>query len=554
MATSNRDGSRRRGDAQWTRRRFLRGVGTFVALPALPSLVPRRALASEAAGTMAADGPAIAPLRLAFVTFPNGCNLYQWWPTGEGATFELNQTMTSLSSVKRKIQVISGLDQVNAEAGPDGAGDHARANATLLTGVRARKTAGADIHLGISVDQVAAKHIGHLTRFPSLELTSDPERQSSGCDSGYACAYQYNVSWRSDNTPMTPEPNPRLVFERLFGAGPQGARGRAFVARQQAQRSILDFVLDDARRLRRQLGDRDDRKLDEYLTSVRAIEKRIEQAEVFGQVPDPAIDTPSGIPAEVGAHMDLLYDLLVLAFQTDSTRIATMMLGHDGDNRPYPQLGVADGHHNISHHREKPDLLEKIARIDRHHVEHFGRFLKKLDAARDVDGRSILDNSLIVYAGGNADPNRHSHTNLPVILAGTAGGRVPSGCFLKVPSQPMCNLYLDMLDTRSASRVLSGSVTRPAARWSADSARVPAWRGTTATATTTARTCPTPSADCGGATSCQNAFILIRSSRSRYRDCRQPDRDSMRIAIHDLKPTSPRSARRVRVQSRPDCE
>ena len=442
--TSSRDDGSRVSEAPpaWTRRRFLKGVGTLVALPALPSLLPRQALAAEAlAGETAA-----APLRMAFVTFPNGCNLDQWWPTGEAAAFQLNQTMAPLERVKRQIQVISGLDHLNAEPGPDGAGDHARANATLLTGVRARKTAGADIQLGISVDQVAAQHVGHRTRFPSLELTSDPDRQAKGCDSGYACAYQYNVSWRSPNTPMPPESNPRHLFERLFGEGAPGQRGQAFQARQQTQRSILDFVLDDARALRRKLGDRDDRKLDEYLTSIRAIEQRIEHAEGFGAVPDPAIDTPAGIPPEVGDHMDLMYDLMVLAFQTDSTRIATMMLGHDGDNRPYPQLGVADGHHNISHHQEKPDLLEKIARIDRHHVEHFARFLEKLDAACDADGRSLLENSLIVYAGGNADPNRHSHTNLPVILAGSAGGRVETGRFLKVPSQPMCNLFLDMLD------------------------------------------------------------------------------------------------------------
>lgn len=428
--------------ADWTRRRFLQGVGACVALPTLPSLLARQALAAEAV----VDGvAATAPVRLAFLTFPNGCNLDKWWPTGEGSGFQLNQTMASLANVKRQIQVISGLDHHNAEPGPDGAGDHARANATILTGVRARKTAGADIHVGISVDQVAAQHVGRRTRFPSLELTSDPDRQAKGCDSGYACAYQFNISWRSPNTPMPPESNPRHLFERLFGEGSPGQRGRAFQARQQTQRSILDFVLDDARSLRRQLGDRDDRKLDEYLTSLREIEQRIERTESFGAVPDPVIDTPEGIPAEVGDHMDLMYDLMVLAFQTDSTRIATMMLGHDGDNRPYPQLGVADGHHNISHHQEKPELLEKIARIDRHHVEHFARFLEKLDAARDVDGHSLLENSLIVYAGGNADPNRHSHTNLPVILAGSAGGRIETGRFLKVPSQPMCNLYLDML-------------------------------------------------------------------------------------------------------------
>jgi hypothetical protein len=435
----------------WSRRRFLQGVGAFIALPALPSILPRQMYAAEAAAGGAST--AAAPLRMAFFTFPNGCNLDHWWPTGEGAAFQLNKTMAPLEAVKRQIQVISGLDHLNADPGPDGAGDHARANATLLTGVRARKTAGADIQLGISVDQAAAERIGHHTRFPSLELTSDPERQAKGCDSGYACAYQYNVSWRSDVTPMPPESNPRLLFERLFGEGVRGERSQAFRARQQTQRSILDFVLEDARSLRRKLGDRDDQKLDEYFTSIREIEKRIVQAESFGNIPDPDVDTPPGIPADVGDHMDLMYDLLLLAFQTDSTRIATMMLGHDGDNRPYPQLGVSDGHHNISHHQEKPDLLDKIARIDLHHVEHFARFLDKLHAARDVDGRSILENSLIVYAGGNADPNRHSHTDLPVILAGSAGGRIETGRFLKVPNQPMCNLFLDMLDRIGADGV-----------------------------------------------------------------------------------------------------
>ena len=428
----------------WTRRNFIKGVGACIALPALPSLLPLRGLAAEAIGTSGAASA--VPVRMAFVTFPNGCNLDRWWPKGEGAAFELNKTMAPLESVKRHLQVISGLDHLNAEPGPDGAGDHARANATLLTGMRARKTAGADIQLGVSVDQVAAQKIGHLTRFPSLELTCDPERQSKGCDSGYACAYQYNVSWSSSNTPMPPEPNPRLVFERLFGEGQRGQRGPALRARQQTQRSILDFVLDDARSLRRKLGDRDDRKLDEYLTSIRDIERRIDHAEGFGEIPDPAADAPDGIPAEVGDHMDLMYDLLVLAFQTDSTRIATLMLGHDGDNRPYPQLGVADGHHNISHHQEKPELLEKIARIDQHHVEHFARFLQKLSETRDIDGSSLLDNSMIVYAGGNGDPNRHTHTNLPVILAGSAGGRISTGRYLKVASQPMCNLFLDLID------------------------------------------------------------------------------------------------------------
>jgi hypothetical protein len=453
MNPNQMDQDRIESERRWavSRRHFLRGVGACVALPAFQSLLPRTALADALTGvaTSGAAASAVAggaPLRMAFVTFPNGANQYNWWPTGEGQDFELNTTMKGLASVKQKIQVISGLAHHNADPGADGAGDHARANATLLTGERAKKTAGADIHLGKSIDQVAAQHIGHLTRFPSLELSCDPHRQSAGCDSGYSCAYQFNVSWRSDNTPMTPEANPRLVFERLFGGGPRGQRQEAYRIRQQTQRSILDFVLADAKSLQRKLGAKEDRKLDEYLSSIREIEKRIEHAESFGAVPDPDIDTPAGVPGEVGDHMDLMYDLMVLAFQTDSTRIATMMLGHDGDNRPYPQLGVADGHHNISHHQEKPDLLDKIGRIDEHHVSHFARFLEKLDAARDTDGKSLLDNSMIVYAGGNGDGNRHTHTNLPLILAGGAGGSIETGRYLTVPEVPMCNLFLDMLD------------------------------------------------------------------------------------------------------------
>jgi hypothetical protein len=448
------DQERIASERQWAlnRRHFLRGLGACVAVPAFHSLLPRAAMATEAIAGVASTGAAASamssgsPLRMAFVTFPNGANQYNWWPTGEGKDFELNATMKALAGVKQKIQVISGLAHHNADPGADGAGDHARANATLLTGVRAKKTAGADIHLGKSIDQVAAEHIGHLTRFPSLELSCDPHRQSAGCDSGYSCAYQYNVSWRSENTPVTPEADPRLVFERLFGGGPRGQRQEAYRIRQQTQKSILDFVLADARSLQRKLGDKEERKLDEYLSSIREIEKRIEHAESFGPVPDPAVDTPKGVPGEVGDHMDLMYDLLVLAFQTDSTRIATLMLGHDGDNRPYPQLGVADGHHNISHHQEKPDLLDKIGRIDEHHVTHFARFLEKLDAARDSDGRSLLDNSMIVYAGGNGDGNRHTHDNLPIIMAGCGGGSIETGRYLKVPEAPMCNMFLEMLD------------------------------------------------------------------------------------------------------------
>src|SRR5437870_2855854 len=272
--------------ASLSRRRFLRGVGACVALPAMESLLPNSALASvaQAAGTAAAPAATAAtgaPVRMAFVYFPNGAIQPNWWPTGEGKDFKLARTLEPLEKLKDKFQVLGGLDHKNATPGPDGAGDHARASGSFLTGVRVKKTAGADIHAGVSIDQIAAQKVGHLTRFPSLELTCDSVRKSGNCDSGYSCAYQFNLSWRSPTAPVAPEPNPRLLFERLFGAGAPGERGDSLDRRRQQQRSILDFVLDDARSLQRQLASRDKQKLDEYLGSVREIEKRIEHAERF---------------------------------------------------------------------------------------------------------------------------------------------------------------------------------------------------------------------------------------------------------------------------------
>ncbi|HEX8203837.1 MAG TPA: DUF1552 domain-containing protein, partial [Isosphaeraceae bacterium] len=372
--------------ASLSRRRFLRGLGACVALPALESLRP--AVLHAATPTSAGLTPTGAPLRTAFVYFPNGAIQDSWWPTGAGSDFQLGRTMQPLEGLKHRIQVLSGLDHINATKGNDGPGDHARANGTFLTGVRVRKTAGADIRAGVSIDQVAAERIGHLTRFPSLELTCDGVRKSGSCDSGYSCAYEYNLSWRSPTTPLAPEPNPRLVFERLFGAGAPGERRENFQKRQAQQQSLLDFVLDDARDLQRQLAARDRQKLDGYLTSVREVERRIERAEQFGTTPDPAVATPAGIPADFAEHMRLMYDMLALAFQTDSTRIATLLLAHDGSNRAYPELGIPEGHHFLSHHRNQDDMMEKVARIDGFYMEQFARFLRTLDETPDVDGRS----------------------------------------------------------------------------------------------------------------------------------------------------------------------
>ena len=432
-----------------SRRHFLRGVGAAVALPALESLLPgglNAAVAASARGMATTSGG--APLRMAFLYFPNGVNQQTWWPKGEaGSTaWELNQTMEPLQPLKDKIQVIGGLDHINATAGKDGAGDHARASSTFLTGVRVKKTSGADIRAGVSIDQLVAKEVGHMTRYRSLELTCDGVRKSGGCDSGYSCAYDYNMSWRTPTTPMAPEPNPRAVFERLFGAGPASER-RANLARRQAQqKSVLDFVLEDARDLGGQLGSRDREKLEEYLSSVREIEQRIEQAERLGDGPDPNADTPAGIPGSHRAHIRIMTDMMALAFQTDSTRVATLILAHDGSNRTFAEIGIPEGHHSLSHHQNKKDSLEKYARIDRFYVEEYARLLAKLDEMKDPDGTSVLHNSMIVYGCGNGDGNRHNHDNLPLILAGNGGGTLNPGRYHKAGAVPMSNLFLGMAD------------------------------------------------------------------------------------------------------------
>jgi hypothetical protein len=426
------------------RRRFLKGLGACLALPAMESVRPFTALASKAAA---------APRRMAFMYFPNGALHGNWWPTGEGKDFVLNRTMEPLESLKGKIQVIGGLDHRHATAGPDGAGDHARANGTFLTGVRVKKTAGGDIRAGVSIDQVVAQQIGHLTRFPSLELSCDAVRKSGSCDSGYSCAYQFNLAWRSPSTPVAPEPNPRLVFERLFGSGPQGLRNQHLKMRQEQQRSILDFVMEDAQSLQRQMTARDKQKLDEYLTSVREIEKRIQGAERFGAPPDPAVDTPAGIPTSYREHMRIMFDMLALAFQTDSTRVATLLLAHDGSNRSFPDVGIPEGHHHLSHHSNNKEMMEKIGRIDLWYMEQFAAFLQKLEQTKDIDGRSLLDNSMIVYGCGNSDGNRHTHANLPIILAGGGGGSLHTGRYLKLDGVPMSNMLMSLADRMGAKGV-----------------------------------------------------------------------------------------------------
>ncbi len=426
------------------RRAFLRGVGATIALPALRSLGAELAAPAAAARGVTTTG---APLRMAYLYVPNGVIMDKWRPEGTGSDFKLNQSMQVLNPFKEDLQIIKGFEQNNGTAGPDGAGDHARAGATFLTGARPKKTAGADIKVGISADQMAASYIGSETRLSSLELSCDAVRKSGRCDSGYSCAYQYNLSWRSATQPMTPESNPRLVFERLFGGGDTEERKRSLAKRRAEKRSILDIVMNDAKSMNHQLGRNDRNKLDEYMTGVREIERRIEKAESFGPPPDPGVKAPEeGVPGEYQEHIRLLFDMMLLAFKTDQTRISSFLLAHDGSNRNFTHMGVNEGHHGLSHHRNDQSKVDQIVKIDTFYNEQLAYFLERMKATEDIDGKSLLHNSMIVWGSGLSDANRHTHDDLPIILAGHAGGKFNPGRHLDLGQNvPLNNLYLRML-------------------------------------------------------------------------------------------------------------
>jgi hypothetical protein len=444
MKTNANDNHAAQRHISFTRRNFLRGLGACIALPAFESLSPLRLFAASPASNLATTATG-APLRTAFLYFPNGAIPSVWWPKGDETNFELNRTLQPLEQSRQHLQILGGLEHLNATAGADGGGDHARANGTFLTGVRLKKSA-TDIRAGISIDQAMARELGHLTRFPSLELTCDAGRNSGACDSGYSCAYQYNVSWSSPTTPMTPEANPRQVFERLFGSGAPGERAENLKRRRQEQRSILDFIVEDAHQMQRRLNVRDQDKLDQYLTGVRELETRIQRTEKLGDVKDPMVQTPAGIPPSYAEHIQVMFDILLLAFQTDSTRIATMLLAHDGSNRSFAEIGIPEGHHDLSHHFNDAEKIQKISDIDVWYVKQFAKFLQKMEATKDVDGQSLLHNSMILYGSGNADGNRHTHVNLPIVLAGAGGGTLTPGRYIKHGSKPTTNLFLSMAD------------------------------------------------------------------------------------------------------------
>ena len=426
------------------RRTFLKGLGTAIALPVMESLLPRGLAAAEALA-----GGKAAPRRMAFVYVPNGANMADWTPAATGADFELPLILEPLKDHKKDFSVLTGLAQDKGFAHGDGPGDHARASATFLTGAHPRKTGGADIKVGISVDQFAAQKIGDRTRFASLELGTDKARLAGNCDSGYSCAYSFNISWKSENQPMPPEVDPRLVFDRMFNNGNSSEMDEARIKRDRDRKSILDFALEDARTLKAKLGMTDRRKLDEYLSAIRELEQRIERANGFAATM-PDYTRPTGIPKSYEEHLRLQFDLMALAFQTDTTRIATFIMAHDGSNRQYPFIGVRDGHHDLSHHQGDEEKKGKIAKINRFHMTQFAYFIEKLKSIREGEG-TLLDNSMIVYGSGLGDGNRHNHDNLPVLLAGRGGGTINSGRHIHYDKgTPMNNLFLSMMDRMGA--------------------------------------------------------------------------------------------------------
>ena len=422
-----------------SRRTALRGLGVSLALPWLESFSPT--------AVRAASVVAESPRRMAFLFVPNGVHLPDWTPSVAGYGYDLPYILQPLAHVRDDVTVISGLTHDKGRANGDGAGDHARCASVFLTGAQPRKTDGSNIRSGVSVDQVAARLAGQATRFPSLELGCEPGRSAGNCDSGYSCAYSSNVSWSSESTPVGKETNPRFVFERLFGNGQPRQMNQSQLRREKLKQSILDFVSDDAQRLQKKLGQNDLRRLDEYLTGVREIERRLERsADPDNVSADVDFPVPEGTPGDYGEHIRLMCDMIVLAFQTDSTRIATFMLANAGSNRSYRHIDVPDGHHDLSHHRGDPEKHAKIRDINRFHVAQLAYLLQRMKATPDGAG-NLLDNSMICYGSGISDGNRHNNEDLPVLLAGHGGGTIDAGRHVHVAAEtPMCNLFLTMLD------------------------------------------------------------------------------------------------------------
>jgi hypothetical protein len=418
-----------------SRRTLLRGAGTALALPFLDAMTP--ALASSRL-------PGKKPVRMAFVYVPNGIMMDGWNPDYEGKLTELPRILKPLEAHKSDINIISNLTHNSGRALLDGAGDHGRCSGSYLTGIQVKKTL-VDIKAGVSCDQLVANEVGKETRFPSLELGLEDARQAGDCDSGYSCAYTNNLAWRSETQPLPPVLDPRALFERLFGDGtvlsPEARKQQA-----RERRSILDFVMGDTRKLQGDLGPTDRRKLDEYLSSVREIERQIERAEKDNAQIDPGMEKPYGVPADFAEHFRMMTDMMTVAFQADLTRVITFLVTREGSSRAYRELGIPDGHHPLTHHLGKAELMEKVRRINEYHTAQFAKWLTKLKSISEGDS-NLLDNCMIVYGAGLSDGNRHSHEDLPTLMAGSAGKHFQTGRRIVCRREtPMCNLFLTMMD------------------------------------------------------------------------------------------------------------
>jgi hypothetical protein len=421
------------------RRTFLRGLGATLSLPLLDAMVPALSALSRT--------PAKPVRRLGFVYVPNGVEMGNWTPQVVGADFELTQILQPLASFKDQLVVVTGLDQQQAENMGEGVGEHARASAVWLAGVRPKRTEGADVRLGTTVDQLAARELGAETQLQSLELALEPSFMVGNCDNGYSCVYMNTISWRTPTTPLPMENNPRLVFERLFGEGGTSAER---LSEMRKDRSILDSVTEEMVRLQRMLGPSDRSTVSEYLEGVRDVERRIHRAEqqtLEGESPLPdVLERPVGIPDSFEEHAKLMYDLQLLAFQADITRVISFQVGREFSARTFPNLGITDGHHTISHHQNNPERLGKLVKINTFHLNLFSYFLDRLRQTRDGEG-SLLDHALFLYGSGISDGDAHSHLNLPLLMVGGAAGQVEGGRHLKyAPGTPMANLHLSVLD------------------------------------------------------------------------------------------------------------
>ncbi len=439
-----------------SRRTALKGLGTAIALPWL-----------EAVGLGAGTAPAAVggpPRRLAFLYVPNGVNMAEWTPKDEGTLTELPAILKPLENLKDSFNVITGMTLDKARANGDGPGDHARAMSAFLTGRQPRKTHGADIRVGMSADQHVATAYWDKTRFPSLELGIEKGLNAGNCDSGYSCAYSANLSWRSESTPNAKETDPKAVFERLFGGNDPKEQAEARAKRELYNKSILDFVSEDARGLNKTLGSGDQKKLDEYMSSIREIEQRIEKARQLSSTPvaKPDMASPTGIPKEWQEHVRLMMDLMVLSFQTDLTRVATMPIANDGSNRPYKMIEVSEGHHDLSHHGSDAKKLEKIKKINTFHIEQVAYLLGKMKSTKEANGTTLLDNAMVVYGSGIGDGNRHNHDDLPILLAGKGGGTIECGRHLVFPKRsdtPLMNLYLALFERMGVPTAKFGDST-----------------------------------------------------------------------------------------------